>query len=112
MTVAQEIIMIVRKVLRNQVFFSADNLPMRASLALPNGQRSAPIPLAGKSPVLNLAQPLSKPAFFQMSWHPINQFIILNQSAFNLLHIDKPTLFGVIQKCRTASPAKRIIMFV
>ena len=94
-----------------QFFAGSDADSPAAVRAFPDVQRSAPVPVAGKTPVLNVLQPFSETPLADRRRNPVDFLIIFYQIIPHLGHFNKPGLPCVVNQGSAAAPAMRIIMF-
>ena len=98
---------VIRKLM--QLLLAADGLHMSA-LALPDIQRSTPVTVPGKSPVLYIFQPVAETSLTDALRNPVYRIIIAHQIIAHRSHLDEPGLACIInQRCITA-PAVRVAM--
>src|SRR3989338_3268202 len=112
MAMAEYVIRIGRSCLLLYILKRTYHFLMAARIALPYGQRSTPVPLSGKRPVLHFCQPLTHSPRLDMPRNPIDAPVVCNELLFHLLHVQEPTIFGVVEQGCVARPAKRIFVLV
>src|SRR3990172_3324899 len=95
-----------------QIIDGPNNFHLTTLLAIPDGQRRAPITLAGYGPVFDLTQPLAESSLFDMLRFPINSLISFDQLISQFRHRNIPGIPGKIYKWSLATPAMRITVFI
>ena len=90
-----------------QLFDAADAVLM-AAFTLPYRKRSSPVTVSGKSPVLNILQPVAEASFTDGFRDPVDLIVVADQVILHRCHLDEPGLSRIVdQRCVTA-PAERV----
>ena len=90
-----------------KLFPAADAVHMTA-LTLPYGKWSSPVTVSGDAPVLDILQPVAKPAFSDGFWDPVDHVVIADQILLHGGHLDKPGFTGIVDQRSIAAPAMGI----
>ena len=90
----------------------ADGVHVPAILADPDGQRRAPIALAGEAPVDHILQEIAHAAVLDVVGHPVDGLVVGQQAVAQLGHADEPGGARVIDQRRVAAPAEGVIVRV
>ncbi len=90
-----------------QLFDTADAVLM-ATFTLPYRKRSSPVTVSGKSPVLNIFQPVAKASFSDAFRNPVNGVVVADQILFYCSHADEPGFTCIVDQRSIASPAVRV----
>ena len=100
---------IVRTVVRFffQLFDAADAVLM-AAFTLPHRKRSTPVTVSGKSPVLNVLQPIAETSFSDALRDPVDGVVVGDQVIPYRCHLDEPGLTRIVDQRCVASPAVRV----
>ena len=76
-----------------------------AAFTLPYRKRSSPVTVSGKSPVLNVFQPVAEASFSDALRNPVDGVVVADQILFYCSHADEPGLTCVVDQRSIASPA-------
>ena len=100
---------VIRAVVRFffQLLDAADAVLM-AALTLPYRKRSSPVTVSGKSPVLNVFQPVAETSFSDALRNPVDGVVVADQILFYCSHADEPGLACIVDQRSIASPAVRV----
>ena len=79
-------------------------------LADPDGQRRAPVALAGQAPVHDVLQEVAHAAFLDVVGHPVDGAVVAHQLVAHGGHADEPRGAGVIEQRRVTAPAEGIVV--
>ena len=90
----------------------ADGVHVPAILADPDGQRRAPIALAGEAPVDHVLQEIAHAAVLDVVGHPVDGLVVGQQLIAQRGHADEPGGARVIDQRRVAAPAEGVIVRV
>ena len=80
----------------------------RQSVAAPEGQRRAPVALAGERPVDVAVEPLAEAAVADVPGHPADLLVVRDQPVADGGGADVPARLGVVEDGRVAAPAERV----
>ena len=75
---------------------TASNAFLTAALAFPYRKRRAPVAVSGKSPVLNIFQPVAETPFADRLWYPVDRIVVADQIILNFRHFNKPGLSCIV----------------
>ena len=79
-----------------------------AAFALPDIQRSAPIPVAADAPILHVFQPVAEAALADRRGNPIDGVVVADQIFADRGHLDEPGFSCIIDQRGVAAPAERV----
>ena len=89
-------------------FFDTADAVLMATFTLPYRKRSSPVTVSGKSPVLNILQPVAEASFSDALRNPVDGVVVADQILFYCSHADEPGLTCVVDQRSIASPAVRV----
>ena len=93
-----------------QLGHAADALGVAAAgrVALPDGQRRAPVAVAAQRPVHVVLQPVAEAPVFDVLRVPVDRLVDRNQAVAILAGADVPGLLGHVEQRRIAAPAEGV----
>ena len=92
-----------------QLLAGADHMDVPL-LADPDGQRRAPVALAGQAPVHDVFKEVAHAAFLDVVGHPVDGAVVAHQLVAHGGHADEPRGAGVIEQRRVAAPAEGVVV--
>ena len=81
-----------------------------AAFALPNIERSSPVTVTGKTPILNIFDKVAEASFAYALGHPVNHVVVTDKVVAYRSHLYEPRFSCVVDEGRVAAPAVGIVM--
>ena len=90
-----------------QLLNAADSVAMTA-FAFPDIQRRAPVAVSADGPILQIFQPVPKPALTDAFGQPVYRVVIPDEFLAHIGHFNIPGFSGIVDQRRIAPPAEGI----
>ncbi|EPY28156.1 hypothetical protein STCU_05273 [Strigomonas culicis] len=91
-----------------QLRHAADDDHLLPVLAVPDGQRRAPVAVARHVPVAGVGEPVGEAARLHELGHPVRLVVRGEETVVDGLHIDEPRVDGLVQQGRLTAPAEGV----